>query len=408
MEFTHCTLDNGLTVIAEINRAAASMAIGFFAKTGSRDETPEVAGVSHFLEHMMFKGTARRSADDVNREFDEIGANYNAYTSQENTVYYAQVLPESLPRAVDLFGDMLRPALRVEDFEMEKKVILEEIGMYEDRPHWRLHDALLEKYFGSHSLGYRVLGTSDIISALTAEQMREYFNHWYSPQNITVSASGKVDFDALVKDVERLTGHWQRTTAARDYVQPRLADGDLTIVDEKLNRHYVAMISPGPGAQEETRYAAAVLSDVLGDSDGSRLYWALIDPGICDDADFSHHPQDQLGAFFADVSCDPERADQVEKILIDTIDNSIADLKDDEIERAKNKIATQTTVHGESTGGRMRSLGSQWTYLGKYSPLQDEIEKIMSITRDDILAMLGKDALRPRTIVRLGPGKASS
>src|SRR5690606_29036790 len=109
-----------------------------------------VMGVSHFLEHMMFKGTARRTADDVNREFDELGANYNAYTSHESTVYYAQVLPEFLPRAVDLIGDMLRPALRQEDFDIEKNVILEEIGMYEDRPDWRLHDVLLEKHFDDH------------------------------------------------------------------------------------------------------------------------------------------------------------------------------------------------------------------------------------------------------------------
>ena len=138
IQFQQTTLPNGLTILAESSDDARTSAVGFFVKAGTRDEQLPVMGVSHFLEHMMFKGTARRTADDVNREFDEIGADYNAYTSHEKTVYYAHVLPEFLANAVDLLGDMLRPALREDDFSMEKNVILEEISMYEDRPQWRL------------------------------------------------------------------------------------------------------------------------------------------------------------------------------------------------------------------------------------------------------------------------------
>src|SRR6478752_6333652 len=134
MEFRKHRLDNGLEIIAETNADAHSMSVAFIVRTGSRDETDNVAGVSHFLEHMCFKGTARRSADDVNREFDEIGAQYNAFTSEENTVYYGAVLPEYQRRVVDLLTDMLRPALRQDDFDVEKNVILEEIALYKDRP----------------------------------------------------------------------------------------------------------------------------------------------------------------------------------------------------------------------------------------------------------------------------------
>ena len=135
-------LPNGLEVLAECSPHALSSAIGFFVRTGSRDETPELAGVSHFLEHMAFKGSQRRSADDVNREFDDIGAKYNAYTTEEHTVFHAAVLPEYLDRAVDLLADLLRPTLREDDFSMEKKVILEEIGMYaEDRKSTRLNSS---------------------------------------------------------------------------------------------------------------------------------------------------------------------------------------------------------------------------------------------------------------------------
>src|SRR5215212_10773408 len=140
MSFQMHKLANGLTVLGEHSPSARSVALGFFVRTGSRDETAEVAGVSHFLEHMMFKGTPRRTALDVNLDFDRIGASYNAYTSEENTVFYAAVLPEYLPRAVDILSDILRPSLRGDDFDMEKKVIIEEIGMYDDQPGWCLFD----------------------------------------------------------------------------------------------------------------------------------------------------------------------------------------------------------------------------------------------------------------------------
>ncbi len=136
MPFHSQTLPNGLQIIAETSPSARSMAIGFFVRTGSRDETAEVSGVSHFLEHMVFKGTPRRSALDVNREFDRIGAHYNAFTSEENTVFYAAILPEYVAQAVDVLSDILRPSLRGDDFDMEKNVIIEEIGMYEDQPMW--------------------------------------------------------------------------------------------------------------------------------------------------------------------------------------------------------------------------------------------------------------------------------
>jgi predicted Zn-dependent peptidase len=401
--FHHHRLPNGLTIVAEANDDAHTSAVGFFVKTGTRDEDKPVMGVSHFLEHMMFKGTARRTADDVNREFDEIGANYNAYTSHEATVYYAQVLPEFLPRAIDLLGDMLRPALREEDFTVEKNVILEEIGMYEDRPQWRLHDTLLEEYFGEHPLSYRVLGTADSIKALRAGQMRSYFEHRYSPDNITLAAAGRVDFKKLVDDVSRIAGHWRPTGAGRHYVEPVVQANERAISDPKLNRHYMAMMCPGPSAQDERRYTAKVLADVLGDSEGSRIYWALVDPGLADEADFSYLPYDRTGAFFAFTSCDPARAAQVEGILLKTLDGYVDTVQVDEIERAKNKLATIATLQGENPGGRMRGLGGQWTYLGEYRSLAEELEHIMAVTPDDVRELLREMPFKPRAVVRLGP-----
>src|SRR5687768_9062219 len=184
MPFHHHTLPNGLTIIGETSPSAKSVAVGFFVRTGSRDETPEVSGVSHFLEHMVFKGTPRRTAFDVNRDFDRIGANYNAFTSEENTVFYAAVLPEYLPQAIDILADILRPSLRDDDFNMEKNVIIEEIGMYEDQPMWSAYDHAKKHYFADHPLGNSILGTPDSITALTRDQMAGYHARRYVAPNI--------------------------------------------------------------------------------------------------------------------------------------------------------------------------------------------------------------------------------
>ncbi|MEM9416528.1 MAG: pitrilysin family protein [Planctomycetota bacterium] len=410
--FQHHTLPNGLTVIAEPDADAHTAAVGFFVKTGARDETPALMGVSHFLEHMMFKGTDQRSAEDINREFDDLGASYNAYTSHEQTVYHAHLLPEMLPQAVDLFTDMLRPALRDDDFDMEKKVILEEIGMYDDRPEWRLHDRLLEEHFraadgDSHGLGYRVLGTPDTVSAMTADQMRGYFEQRYSPDNLVVSAAGRVDFDWLCGELETRCGTWQPTDATRTYTEPTIRGSSITLDDPKASRHYMAMLCPGPAAQDGDRYAAKVLADVLGDSDGSRLYWALVDPGLADEADFSFIPHDRVGAFMAYSSCDPARAQQVEEKLFALLDTQAAtgfDITDHDLQRAVNKLATRATLQGERPAGRMQALGSQWNYHARHLPLDEELAQLRAVTLDDLKTLLARYTFQPRTLVRLTPG----
>ncbi|MCC6581426.1 MAG: insulinase family protein [Phycisphaeraceae bacterium] len=403
IHFQEHRLANGLTIVAECDADAHTAAVGFFVRTGTRDETLPVMGVSHFLEHMMFKGTAKRTADDVNREFDEIGANYNAYTSHEKTVYYSHVLPEYFDRSVDLLSDMLRPALRQADFDVEKKVILEEIGMYEDRPQWRLQDALQEACFARHALGFRVLETVASIEALTSGQMRSYFDARYGPDNITVAAAGKMDFARLVAQLEAQTKPWRATGAGRDVTPPATAAGDHVMHDPKLTRTYLALMTPGPSSQDEDRYAAAVLTDVLGDDEGSRLYWALVDPGLADEADLSHMSMDGTGVYMAFASCDPDRLDKVRATLLGVLDQSMADLTDDEVERAKNKLATELALQGENPGGRMRALGTQWTYLRRYLSLEEESRRLMQVTRDDVVAVAKKYPFSPRTMLVLGP-----
>jgi predicted Zn-dependent peptidase len=161
LTFHHHQLSNGLDVIAEVNPDSHSFAAGLFVRTGSRDETSDINGVSHFLEHMMFKGSDKYTWEDVNRIFDEIGARYNAFTSQEMTAYYANVLPEFTDKAVEHLSHLLRPAIRNEDFTTEKKVILEEIAMYLDDPGHRLYEKLMEAHFGNHPLSMSILGRAE-------------------------------------------------------------------------------------------------------------------------------------------------------------------------------------------------------------------------------------------------------
>lgn len=403
VRFQQTTLDNGLTIVAETDPDAHTAACGFFVKTGARDEDATVMGVSHFLEHMMFKGTARRSADDVNREFDEIGASYNAYTSSELTCFHATVLPETVDTAIDILADILRPALRNEDFNTEKSVILEEIAMYKDVPFWVLYEKAMETYYGAHPLGHRVLGTDDTIAALQRDQMKAYFDQRYSADNTVVSLAGRVDFDRAVDQVRSLCGGWQRTGAAREAMPPAVAEHSIVLEDPRVNRAYMLMVTPGPSASDDRRYAAMMLAKVLGDPDNSRLHWALIEPGIAEEAQAAYDPRDGCGDFYVYASGDPARADQIWSIVERETDSLIDSLTDDDLERLRNKVATGVTLAGERPGGRMQRLGRLWTYLGAYQSLEDELDRINVVTLDDLRAEYEAFPFRPRTIGRIIP-----
>ncbi len=404
MEFKHIELDNGLTVIAELAPAAASMAVGFFARTGSRDEWNEVHGVSHFLEHMMFKGTPRRTALDVNRDFDDMGAAYNAFTSEEATVYYGAVLPEFQARLVDLLGDILRPSLRQEDFDVEKNVILEEIALYEDRPDFRLYERLMKEHFGSHPMGRSVLGTPDSIKNLRSQDMREYFERRYSPTNMVVVAAGKLDWDLLAAQVRQACGGWKSFAAKRAYSPAPKMQARFSVIDEKLTRLQLGLMSGGPEAQSTQRYAARLLGSILGDDTGSRLYYALVEPAIVEDASVSYDPMDGLGAMITMITADPQRSGEALEIVHREFDRLMRDgITAEELSAAKNKIASASVLRGELPMGRLTAVGFDWLYRHTYAPLDKQIEEMMATTADEILTVARQYNLNESTIVSLGP-----
>jgi predicted Zn-dependent peptidase len=406
LKFHYKQLPNGLDIVAEENADSHSFAAGLFVKTGSRDEDASINGVSHFLEHMMFKGSQKLTWEDVNRIFDELGARYNAFTSQEMTAYYANVLPEFTERIIEHLAHLLRPAIRSSDFDTEKKVILEEIAMYLDDPGHRVYEKLMEEHFGNHPLSMSILGSSESIEKLKRDEMAKYFSRRYGPGNMVLAATGRLDFDEVVKLAEKYMGDWPRVEAPRQQPEPIYKPHRLSMTDPKLNRMYTMGMTPGPSGQDERRFAARILADVLGDADGSRFYWALVDNAIADEADFGFYPHDGCGSFYISLTTDPQRTERALEIALAELQRVKRDLNDDEIERARNKIASSLVLQGEVPLGRMRSIGGQWIYNKEYRSLEEDMATLMSVDRTALQNLLTDFTFDPMTIVSLGPGEA--
>lgn len=404
MQFRRHTLDNGLEIVAECNDAAHSMGVGFFVRTGARDETDEVAGVSHFLEHMAFKGTSRRTADDVNREFDEIGAHYNAYTSEEATVYYASVLPECQEASVDILADILRPSLREADFDMEKNVILEEIQMYADQPPFGMDDRIKELHYGDHPLARSVLGTLESVGGLTAEQMRSYFESRYAPGNIVVAAAGRVDFDDLVRQVASRCDAWPARPTTRAIPPADSGSAFQCVQRESSTQQYILQLADGPAAEDDDRYAAKLLATMLGDDSGSRMYWELVDPGLVETASLGHYEYQGAGMMFTWVACAPEDAVENYLRLRELLRTAEADgLTRDELEQARNKVKARVVLGSERPRNRLFNVGGNWMQRREYRSVGDDLAAVDALTLDDIHAVLAKYPLTRATTVAVGP-----
>jgi len=407
LEFSSQQLDNGLEIVAECNRSAYSSGLGFFVRTGSRDETLEVSGVSHFLEHMVFKGTPRRSADDVNREFDEIGAHYNAFTSEESTVYYAAVLPEYQRPCVELLADIMRPSLREEDFEMEKKVILEEIQMYADQPPFGMEDRIKELHYGNHPLAHRVLGTLRSVGDLQVDQMHRYFQSHYSPANLFVAAAGRIDFDDLVEQVSSCCGDWEPQPADRKLSPARSAGtpSPLHCVHRPTaTQQYLLQLADAPDSGDDSRYAAKLLATMMGDDSGSRIYWELVDPGRVESASLGHYEYLAAGMYYTWISCDPEHAaDNFAQLTQLQQQAEATGFTQEELRQARNKVKARVVLGSERPRNRLFNVGGNWMQRHQYQSVRDDLQAIDAVSLDDIHAVLAQHPLTRCTTLSIGP-----
>ncbi|MEO1008092.1 MAG: pitrilysin family protein [Planctomycetota bacterium] len=408
IEFKHERLASGIDVIAEIDHDAASSAVGVFVRTGARDEPAEVMGVSHFLEHMMFKGPEDLAAEALNAAMDDLGASNNAYTTAEMTSFYAHTLPEALPAATDLIVRMMSPALREDDFETERGVILEEIAMYDDNPFWVLLEAATERHYRGHPLGHRVLGTTDTVGSMSPAQMRDYFRRRYTAEASTVAFAGDVDFEAMVQRIEASTASWARGAPPPREAAAASGAGRFEMERDTVSRGYLLAVMPAPSLADERRYAARLMSQVLGAPGNSRLHWTLVEPGIADEATAAYFGQDGEGLLVAYASGDPERLEEIERVVTAELARAAAEATEDDLARLRSKAATGVTIGGERPADRMQRIGARWTVLGEYRTLQDELERVRGVSLADLRALSEAYPPTPATIGVLRPGRGAA
>jgi predicted Zn-dependent peptidase len=404
MEFKQVTLDNGLQVCAEVNPQAFSQSMGYFVKTGARDETPEMAGVSHFLEHMVFKGTKGRSAEDVNRELDELGSQSNAYTSEDQTVYYMSVIPEFQEHATELLTDLMRPALRDADFETERQVILEEIAMYDDSPPYGAMERCMEEFFGSHPLSTRVLGTPHTVSQLDTDSMRDYHHQRYAPDNLCFAAAGNVDFEALVMQIDKLTKSWKPGSFERKKSKPVFKSSALELRHPPAIQQYTFQMTPGIDRFDINRHAWRLMATILGDDSGSRMFWALTDPGLAESAGMFAQEYDECGILGLYLTCAPDETQGNWELMQEVIGNVQTEpITEKELEIAKNKICSGSILASERPGNRLFTVGNGVSLRGKYESLEQSLENYRRVHVDVVNAAWVEYLQRSSVRVTVGP-----
>lgn len=405
MELITHQADDGPEIVVLQDPAAFTATFGWFVKTGARDERQEIAGVSHFLEHMVFKGTERRTAEDVNRELDHLGAQSNAFTSEDSTVFYASVLPECQDQAVDLLTDLMQPLLREEDFETERQVILEEIAMYDDQPPYGAFERAGELFFGEHPLATRVLGTTESVADMTAAQMQEYHRQRYTKDNMFLVASGNVDVGRLTEYVAKVCHDWPAQALVSESALPSFGSGEERIERELTHQHYSIQLWPGMSSNDPDRYALRMLCSILADDSGSRLFWELIDTGKAETATVWPQMFDDCGCLTGYLCCAPEDADENEEILRRVLATALREgVAEKEISLARNKIASSLILSDERPGNRLFALGQAWLSRRNYEPLDVVLSKYQDVTVEDILRVAHRTLTsEPVTVKVVGP-----
>jgi predicted Zn-dependent peptidase len=403
---TH-TLKNGLQIVGQPMPDFESVAVSYYVRTGSRDEyNPDIAGVSHFLEHMVFKGTKTLDWQQITLEFNKIGAELNAFTSNEATVFYARVLGEYLDKAVSLLSDMMYPRLDESDFQMEKEVIVNEIARSEDQPYNRTYRRMMQTYFGNHPLGHDVLGTRESIRGMQIEQMRDYWRRRYAANNLVLSVAGNFEWEHFVQLAEQHCDNWRVGDAGRvvEPYEPAHAINNV-MVDPKLKQQIMILAMPAVDVRDPDYYAAILGSSILGDSDGSRLYWNIHQKGLAESASANLWGLEGTGILMMEANSTPEEAPRVLKLLRAELDSLLDDgIYEDELQRAKDKWISNLVLSSESTFARMRSLAADWVTEGRLISVDEEIARFEKVSTKDVIRSLQRFPIREKQVLTaLGP-----
>jgi predicted Zn-dependent peptidase len=405
-------LPGGLRIVTEAMPGVRSASVGIWVPVGSRDETPALAGTSHFLEHLLFKGTTRRSALDIASEMDAVGGEFNAFTEKEHTCFYATVLDRDLPLAVDIVADVVLDAtITAQDVDVERGVVLEEIAMRDDDPGDLVHDEFATALFGDDPLGRPILGTEGSIQALTRRQIHGYYRRRYATDGMVVSVAGNIDHDDVVRLVRRaFEGRLDESRGPRparsaaNGTRPR-PHSPTTVRADDTEQANLVLGCHGLSRHDPRRFAVGVLSAALGGGMSSRLFQRVREErGLAYSVYSFSSGYSDAGMFGVYAGCQPGKADEVLSLVVTELDAAArGELSDAEVERGKGQMRGATVLGLEDVGSRMTRIGKSEIIYGEVLGVDELLARIDAVTPADI-AELAEDLLgRPRCLTVVGP-----
>jgi predicted Zn-dependent peptidase len=402
--FSTHTLDNGLTLVFESIPRIHSAALGFFVNTGSRDEPARLAGVSHFLEHMCFKGTAKRDWHQLSLDVDDLGAMWNAYTWWEGTAYYHWVQREKAGESIEILSDMMRSTIPQDAFDMEKKVILEEIAMYRDQPDALIIDELIQEAYAGHPLGQSVLGTEETVGGISRDGMVSYFGERYAPNNLTFVITGNFDKEEIIREVDRNCGGWEPRIVEREQPSPTFHPSRKVVKRDGVAREHIAMAFAAPPDADDWSATADLLAYYLGAASNSRFFWSIIQKGLADEASSDYYGFSDTGLFYIYASVDPENVSGVMDIIRAELDVLKEGVDADALERARTKIATSLVTSGENGLRRFSQIVDRLSTNTPLRTLEEELAEIDAVTPERISGYLEAFPVNGESaLVALGP-----
>ncbi len=379
-------LDNGLRILTERMTQVRSVSIGVWLTRGSRHEDAESSGIAHFVEHMLFKGTATRSAEDIAQAIDSIGGQLDAFTAKEYASYYIKVLDEHLPLALDILSDIvLNPAFSPDDVEREKKVVVEEIKMVEDTPDDLVHELFTQGFWQDHPLGRPILGTRESVESFTSDSLRRYFKDAYTPQNLIVAAVGNLEHQRLRDLVAEKFGSISTVGAPFGELPPQVIPNVL-IRNKDLEQSHVCLGASSYPQNHDRRYASYVLNTLLGGSMSSRLFQNVREKRGLAYAVFSGlSAYRDAGSFTIYAGCANEAVGEVIDLVVEELRTiKQAPVPDAELQRAKDHLKGSLMLSLENTASRMSHLARQEIYFDRQFGLDETLQGIEKVTPGDI------------------------
>ncbi|MCR9221290.1 MAG: insulinase family protein [Alphaproteobacteria bacterium] len=397
-------LSNGLTVATDPMPQVATASLGVWVGAGARAEPAAINGVAHFLEHMAFKGTERRSARRLAEEIEAVGGHLNAYTARENTAYYAKVLKEDWPLALDIVSDiLLNPTFEAEELDRERSVILQEIGQCRDTPDDVIFDHFQEQAFRGQAMGRPVLGTVETVRAMPRDAIRGFMDRRYAGERMVLAAAGAVEHERLVEAAERL---FERLPAeAEAETEPAAYTGGEFREPRESEQAHVILGFPGPGYGDDDFYPVSVLNSLLGGGMSSRLFQEIREErGLVYSVFSFASPFSDSGVFGVYAGTGPEDLTELAPVLCDEIGRTaVEDAPEEEVARARAQVKASLLMARESTGARCDQLGQQILTFGRPVPPEEQVAKLDAVTPADLRRAAARLFSQTPTLAAIGP-----